>query len=466
MMANPAHAMISRVARTIRKMRKLPVNLPEGERQSLERYRFIAFSGGASLVARLVSAFVGLASVPMVVHHVGKDQFGLWMVVSSLVVWMQLADFGITNGLSNALTEAHGRDDVDAASNYLSSSLVATMLIAAIGLPLLSVGYIYVPWGEFLGISSPALLQLAGDAFLVVGLAFIANIPASLAGRAFIAYQRGYVTSFSQAIGSVLSFAGMWVAVRNGAPLLWLVAISAFSPVLVNVALWPLLKGLDPRLKFRSRGINQTALLRVANSSVPLFFFQCGALLVNQLVNVMVARLANLAVVADYNMILRIYLFAFSMAASLSSPFYAPIRSAFERNDMQWVTKAIKRSLMVRVLSLLPFVLLLIPFGDFLLRSWVGTAMAVTIGMTGWTCVGISLLLSSVSSLLSETLSSLDDIWAQIALVFLSAAIVIGVMTVLIPLLGVSGVFLAMGISTLLPIAWLAQRLSRKFSIA
>lgn len=445
-------------------MRNPPTYLSEGERQSLDRYRFIAFSGAASMAAKLVSAVVGVVSIPLVVHHVGKDQFGLWMVVSSLVIWMQLADFGIANGLSNALTEAHGRDDPQAAGSYLSSSLVATLLVAVVGLPLIAVGYVFVPWGSVLGISNPELLQLSGDAFLVVSLAFIANIPISLAGRVFVAYQRGHVTALCQAAASVLSFGGMWFAVRNDAGLLWLVAISAFAPVVANLVLWLLLPSLGAHLRFQRRGVNRDAIKRVASSSVPLFFFQCGALLVNQLVNIMVARFASLAVVTDYNLILRIYLFAFSIAASLSSPFYAPIRSAFERNDLQWVIKAIRRSLMVRLLSLLPFIVLLIPLGDLIVRVWVGAGAATAIGSMGWASVGLSLFLCSASSLLSEALSCLDDIWAQITLVFLSAAIVIGMMALLIPLWGVSGVFIAMAVSTLIPIAWLTRRIRKKLS--
>ncbi|MDE2417524.1 MAG: MATE family efflux transporter [Burkholderiales bacterium] len=438
-------------------------SLADKIRRSRERYRLIAFSGVAAIFSRVVSAIVGLASVPMVVHHVGKEQFGLWMLVSSLVVWMQLADFGIANGLTNALTEAHGRDDSKAASGYMSSAFAMTFLIALGCMPIIAILYIAAPWGSILNISDPALVVLASDALLVVGLAFVINIPLSLAGRAYIAYQRSFVPMNFQASASVFSFISMWYVIERGGGLLLLVAISAFVPVLANLLLCCFLPKLDPYLRLNLRNVSRKAISRVANSSLPLFFFQCGALLVNQLVNILIAHIENLALVADYNVILRIYLFVFSIAAALTSPFYAAIRESFERRDIPWIAKAIQRSVAIRLLSLLPFVLVMVPFGDLIVQRWMGATMAVNIGIYGWSCVATLLVFSSVSSLLSETLSSLDDIWAQIGVVFLSATIVLSLIWFLVPILGVVGVFVAMTASTVFPIIWSSKRLNRKF---
>lgn len=454
------------VQRAVNILRKTSAGMPELERRSQERYRLIAFSGATAIGTKVVTALVGLATVPMVVHYVGKEQFGLWMVVSSLVVWMQLADFGITNGLTNALSEAFGRDDSDVASSYLSSAFAVTVLLALICLFPLAAAYLWVPWAQVLSLTNPDLAAMADDAFLLVGLAFVINIPVSLVTRAYVAYQRNYVISISQALSAVVSFLGMWFAVQHGTNLLGLVAISVFTPVLFNFSLWLLMPNLDAALKLQRVGINRRAISRVAKSSVPLFIFQFGALMVNQLVNVFIARLASLSLVADYNMILRIYMFIFSIAAALSSPFYAAIREAFERTDIGWVTKAIWRSLVVRLLALVPFALILIFLGDRIMRGWVGVGNAIAIGSLGWFCVVSSLVLASISSLLSETLSSLDDIWSQIGMVFLSATIVICLMYFLIPTWGVPGVFLAMAASTFIPIFWLAHRLKQKFVVS
>jgi O-antigen/teichoic acid export membrane protein len=402
----------------------------------------------------------------MAVGYVGKDLFGLWMVVSSLVVWMQLAEFGVANGLSNAMSEAHGRDDVAAASASLSSALAATTAIAVGLVPILWCAALGVDWVGLLKLQRPEWSGTASQAFLVVGCAFAVNIPASLAARVYVAYQRSYISSATQILASVAMVGALWGAIRLDLGFLWLVAITAFVPVLANVLLWIGVRHLQPGLEVSPARVGRLGLSRVAESSVPLFLFQMGALLVNQFVNLVIARIGSLAMVADYNLVMRVYLLAFTAAAALSSPFYPAMREAFERQETAWVARALRHGLALRLAATAPFVLVVVPMGDWLVSWWVGQGTAQPLGMWGWTWVGLCLLMATVSSHLSEVLSSLDDIWAQVGIVFISAAIVISLLYVLVPIKGVSGVFLAMAASTILPVAWSARRLPRLLSSA
>ncbi len=461
-----AFGLIHRFKQALACLRKTPPNLSATRARSRERYRLIARSAVAATVAKLVSAAMGILSTPFVIQHLGKEQFGLWMVVSSLVIWMQLAEFGIANGLSNALAEAHGRDDPQAASEYLSSATVASALVAILCLPLLATTYYGLDWIRILNLANFELALKASDAFLVAGLAFIVNIPLSLAARAFLAYQRSYVSSYLQVGASVATVTGLWIAVKLDLGLAWFVGIAAFVPLTANLFLWFRLSKLDARLILAINHVKQSAFSRVAASSVPLFLLQVGALLVNQLVNLVIARTATLSLVADYNVVLRIYIFVFAIAAGLSSPFYAAIREASEKGDARWASNAVRHSLSVRLLATVPFAAALLIAGDVLLRWWIGQSVAQPLGHWGWACVGLSLFLAASSSLLSEVLSSLDDIWAQIAVVFLSAATVLSLLYVLVPVLGVPGVFVAMATSTLFPLGWSYRRLKRRFAHA
>jgi O-antigen/teichoic acid export membrane protein len=436
--------------------------LSQEQQRSYERYRRIAWSGLTGIASKMVSVLVGIATVPLVVNYVGKEQFGLWMVVSSLVVWMQLADFGIANGLFNALAEANGKKDDRAASGYLSTAVAATCALGLLCLPLVWLAYQYLPWGRLLNITDSALADLAADAMLVVGLVFVINIPISLSMRVYLAYQRAYVINAAAVVTSIINFVALWLGVQNDLSLLWLVGISAGAPVFTNLLLWFGLRRVGLSLRLHLGLVRKEFLARVAASSVPLFLFQCGALLVNQLVNVMIANLASLSMVADFNVIQRVYLFVFSLAAAVSQPFYAAIREAFEKGEIDWVVRAVRHSLGMRILATLPFALLLLIAGDKIIQLWVGQEFSRPIGTLGWGCVLLCLVFSAVSSLLSEVLSGLDDIWAQIGVVFVSAAVVLTGMALLISPMGVPGVYLAFAVSTVLPIFWLSNRLLKK----
>lgn len=447
-------------------LRTPPHTLSEIEKRSHERYRLIAISGATATINKLLSALVGVISVPLVVHYTGKELFGLWMVINSMIIWMQLADFGIANGLSNAIAEAYGRDDSNAASSYLSTALATTIIVATIMAPVLAISYHAIPWKFLINTYNPGLIDFSSKAFLIAGTTFILNIPLSLASRVFIAYQRGYIFNILQSTSSIMSLLWLWLAIHGNADILLLVAISALAPVIANAMLWFCLSSLNPRIHISFALIHRKALFRVAHSSIPIFLFQIGALLVNQLVNLIIVKLSNLTVVTDYNIIMRLYIFVFTVASSLSSQFYAPIREAFERGDKIWINKALHHCIRLRIFTVLPFVVTLIFFGDWVVRKWIGQQTAEPLGIYGWGCVGLSLLFSSTSSMLSETLSSLDDIWWQVRIVLLSAITVLGLMYILIPSYGVAGVFISMTASTIIPIYWFISRFRDKYKFA
>ena len=166
--------------------------------------------------------------------------------------------------------------------------------------------------------------------------------------------------------------------------------------------------------------------------------------------------------VADYNILLKIYMLVFAIGISFSAPFYPAIREAYEKHDAGWVFRALRRVLFIRTGIILIAGICLLFTGDLLIRMWLNLSLESHFGFLGWFSFLLSLVFASTSSTLGEILTSLDDIWSQIKIVFISAAIVITSMYLLIPSIGVAGVFLAMALSTIYAILWSWRRLHLK----
>ncbi len=147
----------------------LSVGAPAITERSSERDKRIALTGVSSITAHVVSALLGLVSVPLTINYMGKEKFGLWMLISSLIVWIQLSDFGIINGLNNALAEANGRNDKQASNSYMSAALTATSIISISSIVPLYFLSQWLPWHLILNITQGDLSQLAGQCFLIAG---------------------------------------------------------------------------------------------------------------------------------------------------------------------------------------------------------------------------------------------------------------------------------------------------------
>jgi O-antigen/teichoic acid export membrane protein len=186
-------------------------------------------------------------------------------------------------------------------------------------------------------------------------------------------------------------------------------------------------------------------------------------LLVNQLVNVVIARVGTLTMVADYNILLKIYMLIFTVGISFSAPFYPAIREAYEKKERSWVLRSIKRVVSIRLGVLILPGLILLAVGDRLIQLWIHQPLSSNFGLLGWATFLVCMLLAATSSTLGEILTSLDDIWSQIKIVFISAIIVVTCMYVLIPKIGLMAIYIAMMLSAIYPIYWSYKKLREKF---
>ena len=431
------------------------------EGRSKERYRLIALSGSSSLIAKLITSSIGLVSAPITINYLGKEQFGLWMVISSLVLWIQLSDFGIVNGLANALSEAYGKDDKVSACGYISSAFIVTCFISLICILILLITNQWIPWEKLLNVRDPYLSSMASDCFFVAGMAFIINLPISIINRIYVSNQLGYITNGINIISSIISLLGILISVHMKLGLQYLILIVSSGPIIANIGAWLYMPRVLPWCKVNVGFVTRPALRRVARSSIPLFMFQIGALLVNEMVNIVIAQVGTLNMVADYNVLLRIYLVIFSLGLSLSSPFYPAIRDAYERKEKFWIVRSTYRLIKIRMAVIVIPAIILIIAGDWLVKTWIRQPFDSPFGIAGWSAFITTIFLSSVGSSFGEILLGLDVIWSQVWLVFLSAIIIIFGMCYFIPKIGLVGIYFSFSLSTLYPMYWGGNKLKK-----
>src|ERR1700759_1801607 len=88
-----------------------------------ERYRRAGLTASASFISKALTIVISFVSVPLTVHYLGSERYGVWLTIGSLLTWMALTDFGLSgNALVNVLAESSGNDDIKTARQYVSSA--------------------------------------------------------------------------------------------------------------------------------------------------------------------------------------------------------------------------------------------------------------------------------------------------------------------------------------------------------
>ena len=430
-------ALLRTVARTV------PFDTSTSEGRSLERYRLIVLSMATSVAGRGVSAIAALVVVPIAIRYLGAQQYGLWVAISSMTAWITLCDLGLTAGLLNPIAEAHGRDDRESARGYFSTAFYSLAAIA-LGMAILIAAVLpAVPWGRLLSVPPGVAGSAVTAAVAIALLLTVVHLPAGTVAQVYAGYQKAYVGTAFATAGAVLSLAAVVLAVQLKASLPWVVAAASCTAAVAGVSSLGYLVTCEmPWLRPSRRFVSRRALRRLRATSVPLYLFQIGGLLVNQSQQIVLARRVGLDVVAQYDLLWRIYVLASGLILVSTQSFFPSFRESYERGEGAWMRSSFWHMVRLRMALAAAAAIACVGAGNFAFRLWLHDPQ-FQFPLPTWCLLAAFILVVVWQSSFLELLMVLDHIYPLISVVLVQGTITVALTWVLSRQHGVAGALLA-----------------------
>jgi O-antigen/teichoic acid export membrane protein len=367
--------------------------------RAASRNRRAVLTGGTAAVARAVQVGTSLITIPLVLHYLGNERFGLWMTISSVLAMANFADFGVGNGVLNMVASAYGKDDFDDVRRAISSGFAVLGAIAVVLLGLFAVVYGWVSWADLFRASSVQARAEAGPALLVFAVCFALNIALDLVQRAQLGLQQGFRTNAWQICGSLAGLAGVILAIRMNAGLPVLVGALAGAPVLATAMNWVHFFAISrPDLRPRRNFVSRHAISQITRLGGLFFVLQLVVGVAFSADNFIVARTLGAAAVPEYSIPQRMFSLISLLAAMLVAPLWPAYGEAISRRDMAWVRGMLSRSLMAVFGATTVASAALLLLAPWLISWWVGSVihppMILLAGLALWTvmdCCGNTL---------------------------------------------------------------------------
>ncbi len=436
-----------------------PYDTSTSEGRAQERYRRAALSTATAALGHGLGIFTGLVNVRVTLGYLGKERYGLWMAISSLLLWVQLADFGLGRGLQNHLAEAHGRDDREGAARAFSTGFFALLAVAVAMFIAFVPALFLVPWNRVLAVSNPSLASETRVAVGAVAAVFLAQFPLSLVPTLYSAHQRGYVANLFNIGSSVVSLVTLLVVVKLKLSLGYLIlAVGGVGVAsnLVNLAyILHDMPWLRPRLSLVSRRVAKA----LASTSSAMMLFQLAGLLINEAQVLIVAHRIDLLAVTDWSILMRVYALPITFIAMLDGPMVPAFREAYVRGDRSWLRSAFFRLVRLKMGLALAGVLLYVVFGDLIAALFAGRA--VQLAASVWWSTGLLLFVGVWNGSFNDLLIATDRLWVLVAAVAANALVTIVLTITMARSFGLVGVLLATVAFSLFVTAWLNPLLCR-----
>jgi O-antigen/teichoic acid export membrane protein len=351
-----------------------------------------------------LSILTGLISVPLTLRYLGAERYGVWMTISSAVVLLVFADFGLGSGVVNAISQADGADDHGRAAEVVSSAFFMLLGIATAVAALFSALSRVVPWHAVFNVTSPAAQSELLPTMAVIVGGFVISLPLGVVQRVQIGYQQGYRNNLWQMAGNAIGFGGILVAIHLKAALPWLVLCMTGGQALgLSCNFIDHFYRVRPWLRPRFALVNWSTCRNLMHVGMVFCGLTMATLLGTGTDELIIAHARGSAAVAQYDVVYKL-----SALTLLIQYFTVCLWPAFSeaqaRGDGAWLRSAFRRTTaMAAVLAVLLSLVLLV-FGRHIVQFWVGKAMVPSFALLlGFCCLKFVTNLSETAVSLLNT---------------------------------------------------------------
>ena len=323
----------------------------------------------------VVPTLLLLVFTPLLIHKMGTDQYGLWMLATSALGLMGIAEFGLNTAISKFVAEFAESGNTEALSSVVSAGLIAYILL---GFGLIIPLYIFSP--VLAGIFKPSQAVSIEQIQIVIQIMSLGFIPLLLRSGAMaipIGLQRfrvpvmvtiGYqILSYTAALTVVFLGGSVAQVVRSTVAVLWVTAIGSLFVA------WRMLKPFN--LKFAINRSGQV-LRRMVSFSLMSGISGLGSQAFNSADRLTVGAVLGLDAVAYYTVIISVASKVLQLSGALTSALMPAVSTWMASGDIRRVrTYFLKATAALLALNFLVVSVLLIISAP-LLRLWMGEAFA------------------------------------------------------------------------------------------
>ncbi|HXD77090.1 MAG TPA: MATE family efflux transporter [Puia sp.] len=362
---------------------KIKARFSGGHARTAKANRHIVYS----FLIKGMSIGCQFALVPLTLHYLDTQRYGIWLTMASIVGWFSFFDVGIGNGLRNKLSEALAKGDNRLAKVYISTSYAC---VAAIFLTLMLLFWVVSPFLNWASILNTPQ-DLAGELsrmMLVVFSFFCLQFILNLIGNILYAHQEPALTNLIAPLGNVVSLIVIYIlTLTTHGSLFWVSVVFSASPVCVLLLFNLIFLGW----KYRAiaPGIRHIRLRHsrdLFGLGFQFFVIQIAFIVMYSTANILLIRWFDPSTVTVYNIAYKYFTIALLANGIITATYWSAFTDAYVRQEFDWVRNTIRRMEKVTYL-LMVMVLVQTALAGPLIGLWLHHAVRVPLSMQVTMCV-------------------------------------------------------------------------------
>jgi O-antigen/teichoic acid export membrane protein len=208
-----------------------------------------------------INIAVGFFLSPFILHHLGDEAYGLWVLIFSFTGYYGIFDFGIRSSLVRYVSKFEATGDKDQLARLVNTTLFT---YSCLGLFLLLVTILGTSYVDRLFAIAPPFLRDARVLFLMVGTSLALGFPLGISGGILEGLQRFYLMNWTNIVSTLMRALLIIFALKHGYGLLTVALITVSLPLMMSA-----LRGVIAQrllaIQYGWKYVDRASLRQVAN---------------------------------------------------------------------------------------------------------------------------------------------------------------------------------------------------------
>jgi O-antigen/teichoic acid export membrane protein len=215
-----------------------------------------------------VLAVVGLVTTPILARELGKEGYGIWVLVGSFALYLELLEFGFGKATPKFVAEYHARNDGRGVRATIATSFWILGALGAVAVAVGAVVAVFFPslFGVSDDLATPARILIV---LILVDLAI--SIPSDTFGGVLMGLQRFYLVNATLVIVAVAQAIGWTIVLLSGGGLVELGIVTVLISLGGQFARYLLARRQVPDLSIAPRLVDRALARRFTGISVWFF---------------------------------------------------------------------------------------------------------------------------------------------------------------------------------------------------
>jgi O-antigen/teichoic acid export membrane protein len=378
--------------------------LTTGHKRSITAKKHIVLS----FVYRGIDVIIGLLLVSLFLKYLDEENYGIWLVFSSIISYFQFVDIGIDNGFRNKFAEALAKGKAEDLKKYVSTTYAIISIVSFLFITVFLVVNFFLDWSVIVNTSEllkSELSVLAIFLFASFSMILILKIPITIA----LAYQRASIRSLKNAIEKILKLIFIIFAIYY-LPRSLLIIGSAYSiiPVLVLIGLNIYFYSkkfyhLIPSFKYIEVGYVR----QLFTLGVKFFIINIAGVVLYTSDNLIITQLFGPEDVVPYQIAHKYFSITLLIFMVVIQPLWSAVTDAYNRDDIIWIKRTVLK--IQKIWLLFVFInLALLLASQFVYDFWLDKKVFIPISLSAsW---ALYIIIQSLLSVYTNVINGIGKI--------------------------------------------------------